>query len=920
MAIEQNPFEMISQAVSNVVPITEMEESADATFEVDPTDGGVIVDFSENVEMEATGDIIEWYGDLSETLDEDDLGAIASDVIDNYEADKDSRAEWESMFERGFDLLGLKLEQGSEPFEGACTAVHPLLIESAVKFQSKASGELFPVGGPVKTQILGKSTPEKEMQANRVQNFMNYQLTEQMPEYFDEFERMLFHLPLIGSAFKKLYYDASLKRPASEFIPIDQFYVSYYATNLRNADRYTHVIYRSPVEIARDIRAGVYQDIDLPTPSQGDMPSFTEKMDTILGLSPSSDHDPQYILLEQHCYLDIEDDGVSLPYIVTVEQQSRQVLSIRRNYKQDDPNKEKISHFVHYRFVPGFGFYGLGLIHFLGNLTMSATAAMRSLIDAGQFANLPGGFKAKGVRMVGDNDPIAPGEFKEVEATGIDLSKAIVTLPYKEPSATLHQMLNFVTVAGQKFADSTEQVISDAASYGPVGTTMALLEASSKFFSAIHKRVHKSQKDEFNILARIDYDYLPREYPYDVPYEDRSIFKKDFDGRIDILPVSDPNIPSNAHRMMMANMALQMAQQSPPGMFNLEALNRTILNAANMPNIEEILPPKIEPQKMDPVSDIMAATKGIPIAAFPGQNHDAHIQTKMAYLQDPMNGSNPIMQRIRPILEANIQEHSVLKYQEQMNGISKEIMKGMPEQAGNPAAIEMALAQAAQQVMNANQAMGQAQSPEQQLVALEQAKVELEKQKIQSNAQAQAAEMELKNKKFELEENSQIINMMESSSQDNFKNKKDDLDRKLKIDLKSMDVATQTELKEIEENYKKEIKKMELMVKSMIEEEKKDRDDLDRKLKIDLKSMDVVTQTELKEHEIDHQREMKEMELMIKDMIEERRLDFEVQKEVSRVVNEKIKNNFEDAKQQDLNLMIQIAIDQVEENENDEEG
>ena len=901
MAIEQNPFEMISQAVSNVVPITEMEESADATFEVDPTDGGVIVDFSENVEMEATGDIIEWYGDLSETLDEDDLGAIASDVIDNYEADKDSRAEWESMFERGFDLLGLKLEQGSEPFEGACTAVHPLLIESAVKFQSKASGELFPVGGPVKTQILGKSTPEKEMQANRVQNFMNYQLTEQMPEYFDEFERMLFHLPLIGSAFKKLYYDASLKRPASEFIPIDQFYVSYYATNLRNADRYTHVIYRSPVEIARDIRAGVYQDIDLPTPSQGDMPSFTEKMDTILGLSPSSDHDPQYILLEQHCYLDIEDDGVSLPYIVTVEQQSRQILSIRRNYKQDDPNKEKISHFVHYRFVPGFGFYGLGLIHFLGNLTMSATAAMRSLIDAGQFANLPGGFKAKGVRMVGDNDPIAPGEFKEVEATGIDLSKAIVTLPYKEPSATLHQMLNFVTVAGQKFADSTEQVISDAASYGPVGTTMALLEASSKFFSAIHKRVHKSQKDEFNILARIDYDYLPREYPYDVPNEDRSIFKKDFDGRIDVLPVSDPNIPSNAHRMMMANMALQMAQQSPPGMFNLEALNRTILNAANMPNIEEILPPKIEPKPMDPVSDIMAATKGIPIAAFPGQNHDAHIQVKMAYLQDPMNGANPIMERVKPILESNIQEHSVMKYQEQMNGLSQQIMQGSPEQAGNPAAIEMALAQAAQQVMNANQAMGQAQSPEQQLVALEQAKVELEKQKIQADTEVQAAEMVLKNKKLELEENAQIIKMMESSATENFKTDKDEKDRTLKSDLKTMDLVGQAEMKDHEMEHEKELKEMELMIKSALEESK----------------------AEMKEHEMDHQKDMKEMELMVKDMIEERRLDFEIQREVSKIVNEKMKDRFENGagmERQDLNLMIQIAIDQVEENENDEEG
>ena len=906
MATERNPFEMMSQQVGNVVPLPDMTETADATFEVDPTDGGIIVDFSETVEMQATQNVAKWYGDLSETLDEEVLGDIANDVIDNYEADKNSRADWESMFERGFDLLGLKLEQGSEPFDGACTAVHPLLIESAVKFQSKASGELFPVGGPVKTQILGKSTPEKEMQANRVQNFMNYQLTEQMPEYFDEFERMLFHLPLIGSAFKKLYYDATLKRPASEFIPIDQFYVSYYATNLRNADRYTHVIYRSPVEIARDIRAGVYQEVDLPTPSMGDVPTFTEKMDTILGLSPSSDHDPQYILLEQHCYLDIEDDDVSLPYIVTVEQQSRQVLSIRRNYKQDDPNKEKISHFVHYRFVPGFGFYGLGLIHFLGNLTMSATAAMRSLIDAGQFANLPGGFKAKGVRMVGDNDPIAPGEFKEVEATGIDLSKAIVTLPYKEPSATLHQMLNFVTVAGQKFADSTEQVISDAASYGPVGTTMALLEASSKFFSAIHKRVHKSQKDEFNILARIDYDYLPREYPYDVPNEDRSIFKKDFDGRIDVLPVSDPNIPSNAHRMMMANMALQMAQQSPPGMFNLEALNRTILNAANMPNIEEILPPKIEPKPIDPVSDIMAATKGIPIAAFPGQNHDAHIQVKTAYLQDPMNGANPIMERIRPILESNIQEHSVMKYQEQMNGLSQQIMQGSPD---NPAVLEMALAQAAQQVMNANQAMGQAQSPEQQLVALEQAKVELEKQKIQYDTEAQAAEMVLKNKKLELEENDQIIKMMESSAAENFKTNKDEEDRLLKAGLKSVDVITQAEMKQHEMEHQKELKEMEVMAKS-----------IDEKAKLEIKEHEMDHQREMKDHEIDHEREIKEMELMIKDMIEERRLDFEVQKEVSRVVNENLKNNSEKIGQQELNLMIQIAIDQVEENENDEEG
>ena len=848
MATERNPFDTISKQETNIIPLV-AEEDSGATFELDD-DGGVTVDFSEVVEMKASEDIAEWYGNMVDDMDEDDLADIAETVLENFEADKDSRAEWESMFERGFDLLGLKLEQGTEPFEGACTAVHPLLIESAVKFQSKASGELFPSSGPVKAQILGKSTEEKELQANRVQNFMNYQVTEQMPEYFDEFERMLFHLPLIGSAFKKLYYDATVKRPKSEFIPIDQFYISYYATDLSNADRYTHVIYRSPVELQRDMKAGVYSDVELTSPSAYPSTSFSEKMDTIIGLSPTSDHDPQYVLLEQHCYLEIEDEEQACPYIVTIDQQSRQVLSVRRNYKQDDPNKEKINHFVHYRFVPGFGFYGLGLIHFLGNLTMSATAAMRSLIDAGQFANLPGGFKAKGVRMVGDNSPIAPGEFKEVEATGIDLSKAIIPLPYKEPSQTLFNMLNFVANAGQKFADSTEQVISDAASYGPVGTTMALLEASSKFFTAIHKRIHKSQKDEFRILARIDYDYLPEEYPYDVPYEDRSIFKKDFDGRVDIIPVSDPNIPSNAHRMMMANMALQMAQQSPPGMFNLEELNRTILNAANMPNVDQILPPKIEPKPLDPVSDIMAATKGIPIAAFPGQNHDAHIQVKMAYMQDPANGANPIMQRIIPIIQANIQEHSVMKYQEQMSGVADQMVQQNPEQAGNPAAVEMVLAEAAKQVLNANQAIAMAQSPEQQLVSLEQAKVELEKQKLQSDTATNAAELELKNKKLELEENEQIIGMMKATATDNLKRDNADANR----------------------SSKEKIKQQELMTKAMIEEFKLNKED------------------------------QREVMKTIKDMLEK-----EMQTE-------------SDINTQGLNALVEMAVKQQQEMNNDEEG
>ncbi len=796
MAVEKNPFEK-KEETTNVVSINAPKEEEGVSFEVD-TDGGVTVNFGEeNIEEEVTAK--EYYTNLADDMDEEVLKKVSHTVLENFQADKDSRSEWDSMFERGFDLLGLKLEDATEPFEGACTAVHPLLIESAVKFQSKASQELFPVGGPVKAQILGTQSVEKQEQANRVQNFMNYQLTEQMPEYFDEFERMLFHLPLIGSAIKKVYYDAGIERPVSEFVPIDQFYVSYYASNLRKADRYTHVIYRNPVDMQKDIESGIYSDIELPEASYPNQSNLSEKLNTIMGLSPTAEHDPQYVLLEQHLHLDIPDpecqEGEFAPYIVTVEQESRQILSIRRNYKAKDTNKEKRMHFVHYKFVPGFSFYGLGLIHFLGNLTMTATAAMRSLVDAGQFANLPGGFKAKGVRMVGDNEPIAPGEFKEVEATGIDLQKAIVPLPYKEPSSVLYNMLGFVTAAGQKFADSTEQIVSDAASSGPVGTTMALLEASSKFFSGIHKRLHKSQRDEFKIIAEIDYDYLPVEYPYDVPNASREIFKKDFDGAVDVVPVSDPNIPSNAHRMMLANMALQMAQQSPPGMFNLEALNRTILNAANMPNIEEILPQAPKPQPLDPVSDIAAATKGFPISAFMGQNHDAHIQVKMAYLQDPANGASPIMVRVRPILEANIQEHSLMKYQEQINGTTQAMLEQIPEAQRNPTAIEAVMAAAAQDVLNANK-QGPAMSPEQQLVALEQAKVELEKEKLKLDAAKENAKISIEAQELDIKRQAQMLDAQHKGISTSLKSQKAVDDRTSREALKQLDIMTKLSIEE----------------------------------------------------------------------------------------------------------------------------
>jgi len=826
MATERNPYE-VDVPVSNVIALdVERDKSDNVSIELDPETGEVEVDFGP-VEIEIDEDGIAvmekggFYENLVEAMDEDELIDIGNEVYDKYEADRDSRAEWESMFERGFDLLGLKLDETTEPFEGAATAVHPLLIESAVKFQSRASQELFPAAGPVKTQVLGDATEEKQRQASRVQNFMNYQLTEQMPEYFDEFERMLFHLPLIGSAFKKIYYDAAEERPVSEFVPIDQFYVSYYATDLRRADRYTHVIYRSPHELYRQIEAGMYAEIDLPNAKQPEQSALTEKMDTVLGLSPSGDDDPQYVLLEQHCYLDIEDHGYACPYIVTIEEQSKKVLSIRRNWNEDDKAKKKKMFFTHYRFVPGFGFYGLGLIHFLGNLTMSATAALRNLIDAGQFANLPGGFKAKGVRIVGDNDPVAPGEFKEVEATGMDLTKSIVPLPYKEPSATLFNMLQFISAAGQKFADTTEQVINDASSYGPVGTTMALLEASSKFFSAIHKRLHKSQKDEFKILARLNYEFLPNKYPYDVPGITENVFRRDFDGRVDVIPVSDPNIPSSAHRLMMTQMAMQLAQTAPPGMFNMEELNRTLLSAANIPNIDRILPSKLAAQPLDPVSDIEAAVKGLPIKAFAGQNHDAHIQIKTMYMQDPMNGANPMMQRIAPVLQANIQEHMVMKYEEQVNGVTRQMMAEAPPgdpNAQNPQVIEMVMAQAAQQVMQANMAAAQGgPTPEQAMVQMEGKRLEIEQQKVQAQLAKESVEGALKQRDLDLKEQKLALDAYKFGAENTLKADEKEADRNNKRAIEALKMIS--DLIKTQENLDKQeaMKAADILSKMLIE-------------------------------------------------------------------------------------------------------
>ena len=702
------------------------------------------------------------FANLADYLGDEELTDVANTVIEGFEADRDSRADWDETLTRGLDLLGLRFEETGTAFQGSCAATHPLIIESAVKFQSKASQEILPANGPVRTLIVGDPDSQIVQQSNRVRKFMNYELTEMMPEYFDEMERMLFHLPIVGSAIVKMYYDAGLGRPTAEHIPIDQFYVNYSATDLRRADRYTHLIYKSPVDLRRDIRAGMYIDVeDLSEQPDGSGRSDNEissKIDEIMGLTGNTSEDPEYTLLEQHTYMQLEDDDQPYPYIITVEESSRSVLSIRRNYREDDPQEEKMIHFTHYRYVPGFGFYGLGLINLIGNLTMTATSAMRALVDAGQFANLPGGFKAKGVRIVGDNDPISPGEFKEIEALGMDLNKAIVNLPYKEPSQTLFQLLGFVSGAAEKFADQSDQVISDAASYGPVGTTMALLEASAKFFTAVHKRLHHAQRQQFKILASINETFVPTNgYPYATPEGDMMIFAQDFDGRVDVIPVSDPNIPSRAHRLSLANMALQLSAQTPPGTFNTTELIRQVLQAADFPNIDQVMPSPQEAQPGDPMTDLLTVTKGMPIAAFPGQDHEAHIQVKTNFLSDPTTGASTSLKQFAPAIQANIREHTMLRYKTQV--------EGMVAQNTDPEQYQMAvqqgmqdaiIAEAAAQVTAANQQTTMTGSPEQQLLELEMQKLELEKEKLGLNAAKDAADIAIKTRQLELKDEKQI--------------------------------------------------------------------------------------------------------------------------------------------------------------------
>ena len=668
-------------------------------------DGGATVDLNPQP-PQAPSAFESFDTNLAESLPEGVLTGISTRVVAGFDADKQSRSDWEQTITTGIDLLGIDFRKGFLPFEGACSATHPLVIENTVKFQSKAIAEMIPASGPVRTQIIGKTSDEIEKQAARVKDYMNYQIMEQFTEYYDDTERMLFSLALCGSAFKKCWYDATRRRPVIEFIQLSDFVVNYWAQDLDRALRYTHILRKSDIEYKADVAAGRYVDYEFTVGDQTQPDSLKEKQDQTMGITPvAGNDDTTYEFLEQHCYLSLDvDGGQELPYIVTVDRTSLKVVGLYRNWDPADALKQKLNYFVHYKFVPGFGFYGLGYIHLLGNLNDSATAALRALVDAGQFATLPGGFKAKGFKVTGGNDPIAPGEWKEVEASNMDITKSIMPLPYKEPSQTLFALLQFMGEAGQKFADSAEAVVADSTNYGPVGTTMALLEQSTKFFSAIHKRLHKAQRDEFRILARIDAWSIDGEYPYQVDGADRKIMQSDFDGRVDVLPVSDPNITSQAHRLALAQFQFQIASQAPQ-LHNMQEVLKRVYRAANVQDIDKLVPSPQQAQPGDPLTDLLKVTKGIPIGAFQGQDHDAHIAVKGAWLQDPANGQSPYMQAIAPLVAANVREHMIMKYQEQLGGLAQQAAQG---QQLPPAIQGKVMADAAQQVLAANKAAAEA--------------------------------------------------------------------------------------------------------------------------------------------------------------------------------------------------------------------
>ena len=660
------------------------DELGKGPVEITEDEDGATIDFDPNA-MPMPEEGGDHFANLNELLPEADTSAMGNQLQSDYMEYKTSRAEWERAYIDGLSLLGFKYDQRTEPFQGASGATHPVLAEAVTQFQALAYKELLPSDGPVRTMVMGVSDPMKEQQAQRVKNFMNYQLMDQMEEYEPEFDQMLFYLPLSGSTFKKVYFDDLLGRAVSKFIPADDLVVPYTATSLDDAESVIHVVKMSENDLRKQMAAGFYSDIELTKPTGTVTNDLEEKEREVEGVSKSQRVDPLYTILECHVNLDLEGfedvgpdgepTGIKLPYVVTIEEGSRKVLSIRRNFAPNDPKKIKIQYFVHFKFLPGLGFYGLGLIHMIGGLSRTATAALRQLLDAGTLSNLPAGFKQRGVRVKDDAQNIQPGEFKDVDTPGGNLKDAFVFLPYKEPSQTLLQLMGIVVQAGQRFASIADMQVGDGNQQAAVGTTVALLERGSRVMSAIHKRLYVSLKKEFKLLAGVFGSYLPPEYPYDVPGAARNVKQTDFDDRVDILPVADPNIFSMSQRISMAQTQLQLAQSNPQ-MHNMYEAYRDMYTAVGVKNIDKILPPPPQNQPKDPALEHIDAMGQKPFQAFPGQDHRAHVTAHLNFMASNFVRNNP---SITAALEKNIMEHISLMGQEQVQLEFQQEMQMLPQ-------------------------------------------------------------------------------------------------------------------------------------------------------------------------------------------------------------------------------------------------
>lgn len=736
----------------------EIEIENPEAVSIETEDGGVILDFDPDASTLASLGMLPHDANLADVVDDAELSVMASELVGQFKSDKESRADWERAYVDGLDLLGLKNEDRTTPWDGACGVFHPLLSESVIKFQSQSIQELFPASGPVKTSVVGAITDDKEKQAYRVQNYLNYLLTEKMTEYRSETEKMLFSLPLAGSAFRKIYYDPSMGRPCSMFVPAEDFVVSYGASDLTTCERATHIMKRTSNEIRKLQVSGFYKDIELGAPSN-DVDRVEEKYNRLTGDSASYDLDSRHTILEMQVNLDLvgfedkeggEPTGIALPYVVSIDLGSREILSIRRNWYEGDNLKTKREHFVHYQYIPGLGFYGFGLIHMIGGLAKSATSLLRQLVDAGTLSNLPGGLKSRGLRIKGDDTPIMPGEFRDVDVPGGAIKDNISFMPYKEPSNVLYQLMGDIVEEGRRFASAGDVKAADMNAEAPVGTTLAILERSMKVMSAIQARLHASMRVELRILSGLVRDFGPEKYPY-LPDTD-DLVSEDFDDRVDIIPVSDPNAGTMAQRIMQYQAALQLAAQAPE-MYDMPLLHRKMLDILGIQDAEKIVPTDKDMKPTDPVSENMNIINGKPVKAFIYQDHEAHIQTHMSLTQNPqvmeIMGKSPNANKAIAEMSAHVQEHLAFKYRQE---IEKELGVELPTpEESLPEDIEYRIsrlvAPAAAQVtgkaareQQAQQAQQKAQDP---IVQMQQQELQIKQQEVQQRAQAEMAKIQL---------------------------------------------------------------------------------------------------------------------------------------------------------------------------------